>query len=298
MTLQRFLFDPDPRLRPAWRALAFVPVYVLLLIALSLAAGFIAGSGTLKKNLELALAVIGMVSILAALLTAALFLPRLDRKDFRALGFWFYPGWIKEFGLGVAGGFLLVSFVIALQWLLGGLAVRGFTAGGDALLLAALWNLIVLLPAATGEELFFRGYPFQRLIEAFGEWPATALCATLFGLVHLYNPSPTVLSTLNTALVGILLAFAYLKTRGLWLPIGLHFAWNYALGFLYSLPVSGITLKGVVWQVEVTGGCWLTGCAYGPEGSLLTTLIASAAIVALAGTSRLSVSSQPAPAVQ
>lgn len=282
MTLNAIFFDADGRLRPGWRAFTFVPLYLLLLIVFSIAAGAIIGHDTLHRNLELTLGVGGVASLLAALLAAKLCLRFLDRRDFRTLGLWFYPGWAWQLAGGLAAGLVLISLVVGGQWLSGGVRFVALAASGPVLLGAALWNLVVLLPAAAGEELVFRGYPFQRLIEACGAWPATFLCAALFGVLHLRNPSPTALSTLNTSLMGVVLALAYFKSRGLWLPIGLHFAWNYALGFLYSLPVSGLRLEGSLWQVEVAGPRWLTGGAYGPEGSLVSTVIALTAIVGFA----------------
>ncbi|MFQ5817851.1 MAG: lysostaphin resistance A-like protein [Terriglobia bacterium] len=289
MRLDRIFFDPDGRLRPSWRALVFVPAFGVLFLLISVAAGFVIPEWR-HRDLEFMLAVGGVASLLAALLAAKFLLQFLDRRDFRTLGLWFYSGWLAELGIGLAGGFLLISLVVGVQWWLGGVEFVRLAASGSVLLGAAVWNFVMLLPAAAGEELLFRGYPFQRLVDAWGGWPATLAFAALFGALHLGNPSSTALSTLNTSLMGVLLALAYLKTRGLWLPIGLHFAWNYALGFLYSLPVSGIQLAGL-WQVEVTGPRWLTGGAYGPEGSLVSTLIALTGIVVLARTRRLRICS-------
>ncbi|MFQ5925987.1 MAG: lysostaphin resistance A-like protein [Terriglobia bacterium] len=297
MSPASIFFAPDGQLRPSWRAVVFVPLYVFLSLLVSGIVVFVIG-GELRGNPELSLAVGGMLSLLVAVLAAKLLLRFLDRRDFRSLGFWFYAGWALELGVGLAGGLLLISLVVGVQWSLGGVEFVTLAATAPVLFAAAVWNLVMLLPAAASEELLFRGYPFQRLVEAWGAWPATLVFAALFGALHLWNPSPTALSTLNTSLMGILLALAYLKTRGLWLPIGLHFAWNYALGFLYSLPLSGLRLEGILWQVEVAGPGWLTGGGYGPEGSLVTTLIALTAIIVLARTRRLRLGSASPPELQ
>src|SRR5208282_4309884 len=81
----------------------------------------------------------------------------------------------------------------------------------------------------------------------------------------------TWISTLNTALVGIPFCIAYLRTRSLWMPIGMHFVWNFLLGFLLGLPVSGLTITPSVFAADVGGPTWLTGGDYGPEGGLLAT---------------------------
>jgi len=86
-----------------------------------------------------------------------------------------------------------------------------------------------MLLAAVFEEVAFRGYAFQRMVDAAGPIVAAAVFSGLFGALHLSNPSATPLSTANTALAGVLFSLAYLKTRGLWLPIGLHWAWNFTM---------------------------------------------------------------------
>jgi len=86
----------------------------------------------------------------------------------------------------------------------------------------------------------------------------------------LRNPFQNWISTLNTALVGVLLAICYLRTRALWLPLGIHFAWNFVQGYVLGFPVSGIALQHSIFQAKIIGPAYLTGGAYGPEGSILS----------------------------
>ena len=125
----------------------------------------------------------------------------------------------------------------------------------------------------------FRGYPFQRLTESIGPWPATVVVSVLFAIPHLLNPNSTLFAAFNTAAVGALLAAAYLLTRSLWLAWGIHWGWNLVLAVAYGLSVSGFDTDGPVDGV-VTGPAWLTGGAYGPEASALT-LAALAVVSAL-----------------
>jgi membrane protease YdiL (CAAX protease family) len=113
----------------------------------------------------------------------------------------------------------------------------------------------------------FRGYPFQRLEEATGAAGAIVVFSVLFALVHLSNPGASRLGLLNTVLIGMVLAIAYLRTRALWLCWGIHFGWNAALGVLFGLPVSGLRLFNVAVRSTTTGPRWLTGGSYGPEAS-------------------------------
>ena len=113
--------------------------------------------------------------------------------------------------------------------------------------------LIVLLVGALAEELMFRGYPFQHLEEGIGAVGAIVVFSVMFGAVHLSNPGASIWGLINTILIGILLSVAYLRTRALWLPWGIHFGWNFALGFLFGLPVSGLRIFNVVVRTSVTG---------------------------------------------
>ena len=90
--------------------------------------------------------------------------------------------------------------------------------------------LAFLISGALAEELMFRGYPFQRLVEAIGAAGAIVVFSVLFGVVHLSNPGASVWGLVNTVAIGVLLSIVYLRTRSLWLPWGLHFAWNTTLG--------------------------------------------------------------------
>jgi uncharacterized protein len=149
-----------------------------------------------------------------------------------------------------------------------------------------LINLATLLVAALAEEVAFRGYPFRRLIEAVGPVAASILSAMLFGLAHLFNPDATVISVLITMLAGLLLSIAWLRTHGLWLPWGFHFAWNASMGILFGLPVSGIDDFSTVIHTHSVGRHWITGSNYGPEAGFFTLVALVVAMVVLVRVTR------------
>jgi membrane protease YdiL (CAAX protease family) len=131
---------------------------------------------------------------------------------------------------------------------------------------------ILLLFGAIGEEMLFRGYAFQVFMAAVGPFAAILPTAVLFGFMHASNPGFTLLAGINTVLWGVLLGYSFLRSGDLWLPIGLHFGWN------WTLPLLGVNLSGLTmgitgytmrWRI---GGLW-SGGAYGIEGGLLTTAI-------------------------
>jgi hypothetical protein len=162
----------------------------------------------------------------------------------------------------------MLFLAVVLEW---GCGFAHFTFTPHPTLRAGSFAFVVFALAATNEEAMFRGYPFQRLAESITPVGAIAATSALFGLAHLANPYRTWISTLNTALVGIPFCIAYLRTRSLWMPIGMHFIWNFLTGFFLGLPVSGVAISASVFTARVRGPVWLTGGDYGPEGGLLAT---------------------------
>jgi hypothetical protein len=204
-----------------------------------------------------------------------------EQKPLGVVGLAFHPDWVKELcvGLGI-GGIMMVSVGGAE----GLLALARFARNplpASAELAYGGGLLLVLLISATNEELAFRGYPFQKLVESLGPLGAVAVSSACFGLAHLGNPHHTWISTANTMLIGIPFSIAYLRTRSLWMPVGMHFTWNYVQGFVFGLPVSGYTFPHSLLKVQVRDATWLTGSGYGPEGGLLSTVAIGGAGICL-----------------
>ena len=133
--------------------------------------------------------------------------------------------------------------------------------------------LITIFFAAAGEEMIFRGYAFQCLVEKIGPFAAVLPIGVLFGLVHTSNPNANSLGILNTVLWGVLLGCAFLRSHDLWLPIGMHFGWNAVLP-LFGVNLSGLTIEVTRYFYKWDLSPLWSGGAYGPEGGLLTTIFA------------------------
>jgi uncharacterized protein len=185
----------------------------------------------------------------------------------------------REWRLGAALGWGLVVLAVLPLAIAGKLSVQLWTQPRAFSLL--LLNLVTLAVAALAEEVAFRGYPFRRLIEAIGPTGATIGLSLLFGLEHMFNPGATWASTLVTMLAGLLLSVAWLRTHGLWLGWGFHFAWNASMGILFGLPVSGINDFSSIVQTRAFGPLWFTGGDYGPEGAAFTVIALLVGIVVL-----------------
>jgi hypothetical protein len=181
------------------------------------------------------------------------------------------PTALREWELGAALGWGLVVLAVLPMAAAGTLHIQFWTQPRAFGLL--LLNLVTLAVAALAEEVAFRGYSYRRLIEAVGPVAATIVMSLLFGLGHALNPGSTWASTVVTILAGVLFSIAWLRTHGLWLGWGLHFAWNASMGILFGLPISGINDFSSIIQTQAFGRLWLTGGDYGPEGAAFTVIV-------------------------
>lgn len=197
-----------------------------------------------------------------------------ERGGLEDVGLGWSPAWRRHLLLGVAGGMgagaLVVGIPLALR-----LAVLepatdpAFAAGFGKFLFLS----VMLLLGAAGEELFLRGYAFQLCVAVFGPWAATVAFGLLFAALHLGNQNVSPLGLANTAAWGLLLTYAFFRGGDLWLPAGLHFGWNWMLVFA-GVRMSGFTMGMSGYQVRWNVGTLWSGGDYGPEASILTTMVA------------------------
>lgn len=263
----------EPPVRPIWR---FVIAACFLQGADWVALAITSGVLDLHPHLQEALyRAIGVILLGAGFHFMLKTMDEVEGPMLPALGF---PrkGALRELALGALIGIGLVTAAVLVMALAGGRGTTVRFASGWPMIRQLASVLVLLIVAATYEELSFRGYAFQRLVMAVGPAAAIAVFSAWFGVVHLWNPhAGGVLSWgfLNTVAVGALLAVAYLRTKALWMPIGIHFGWNFALGTLFGLPVSGLRMFSVMVETTMGGPKWLTGGSYGLEGSPLGSIV-------------------------
>lgn len=145
--------------------------------------------------------------------------------------------------------------------------------------------LVVYLPAAVHEELLFRGYPYQK-VRSVNRSAAIIFTATVFASLHAGNDGISPLAVINLVLAGVMLALAYEVYRRLWLPIGIHLAWNILSGPVLGYNVSGYVSQRTVLEVRGGGPELLTGGRFGIEASVWMVVVEIAAIAVLARSSR------------
>ncbi|MDP9041404.1 MAG: CPBP family intramembrane metalloprotease [Bacteroidota bacterium] len=131
----------------------------------------------------------------------------------------------------------------------------------------------IALTSAVFEEILLRGILFRLLEEKLGSIIALAVSALVFGLLHLANPNSSVYSAIAISLqAGVLLGASYMYARSLWLPIFLHFAWNFAEAGIFGAIISGGSIDKSLFTTKFSGPVLLTGGAFGPENSIQATL--------------------------
>lgn len=219
-----------------------------------------------------------------AVLAATVLCLRLERAPWPRPGLKPSLRWGAEFAVGSLGGLLLMLLVAGCIF-----ALHGFhwQRGGGATMQELMAGAWLYLAVAINEELLFRGYVFQRLFKGTGTWISLTLMGLWFASAHWDNPGMAgavkAWATLNIFLAGLLLGLAYLKTRRLALPMGIHLGWNWAQGSLLGFGVSG-TMDTRGWVQPIFEGRpeWLTGGAFGLEASLPCALLCGLAILGLA----------------
>jgi CAAX protease family protein len=281
--------NSEHEFRSGWRVLAFSLLFLFAAGSLSVVIGLVApaipGFARLLKRPDpsqaadaAALAAFGidrLILLLSVLISTLVCARWLEHRSLGSVGFARHPGWVRDVAGGLVIGVATLSLGVALIRISGG---ARFGLRGEVVSDSLYWFVslcVVLSVGAAAEELLIRGFPFQALMHNLGPGAALLLTSIGFGLLHVFNPGATLLSTLNTVLAGVWLGMAYLRTRSLWLATALHFAWNISMGFLFGLPISGIaSFSGHSLLVpEHVGLERLTGGAYGPEGGVAVSIV-------------------------
>jgi membrane protease YdiL (CAAX protease family) len=266
--------DADHSSRRLWRRIADFPLGALVLaVALYAAAavlGFAVGDEVIPLG-QPATAAEQMVVMLVIVLTAyKLGIRRLGEPPRDDLP---KQGAARKLAVGLIIGALLYGLVAAVAAAIGVYRVTG--SGGASMLAVGLIS-DGIMPGVM-EELFFRGIIQRYLEELLGSWGGLALASLAFGFAHFFNPGATVQACLWIAIEGgIMLGGAYMLTRSLWMPIGIHAAWNFIQGPILGVPVSGNPPHGIV-QAKLSGPAILSGGSFGLEASVIALVIATAA---------------------
>ncbi|MDP3912929.1 MAG: CPBP family intramembrane metalloprotease [Bacteroidota bacterium] len=163
-------------------------------------------------------------------------------------------------------GFTTLVFLHEIQWL-------GTNVDTSNILLGTCLFVFV----AFSEELLLRGYVLNNLMKSMNH---LIVLAVMFSLIHIFKNNFSWIGFWNIFLAGILLGLPYIYTKSLWLPIALHFSWNFFQGIVFGFNVSGHVTYSIFTQTRTADTIW-NGGKFGFEGSVLSLVFQIVAILAL-----------------
>jgi membrane protease YdiL (CAAX protease family) len=249
------------------RVLLIIPAYMLIVGGFQVLGYYAADldfTQSLNPKSEQSLIVVTF-TLLGTLVLLALFLRLIDKKKFADLG-------LRKFN---AGKDIFTGTWLGLIIMLLGLVILLFT--GQIQITATSFDIYEFLLAillfafvSISEEIFLRGYILQNLMLSFNKYTALVVSSLLFSLMHLFNSDLNLAGIISLFLAGILLGLCYLRTGSLWLPIALHFSWNF-FQCLFGFNVSGNDHYSIISTTFDQANIW-NGGKFGFEGSLLGSL--------------------------
>jgi len=270
MNIRTAFINDEPRLRAGWRLL----LQTMLLFLFSIGIGLplillITISPALADNLF----VNQIVSFIV--ITGSVFIARrfLDRRSISSLGLKINRRAFADLVIGILIPLLMMGVIYLFLWAAGWLTFDGFAWQEDSIITVIFETvaaLLVFIFVGWNEELLSRGYHLQTLESGLNTVWAVLLSSAVFGILHLANPNAESAWFVVTGifLAGVFLAFGYLRTRQLWLPIGLHIGWNFFEGVLFGFPVSGLDTYRLT-RISIHGPELWTGGRFGPEAGLV-----------------------------
>jgi hypothetical protein len=208
---------------------------------------------------------------LAAAIANTLSMRIFERAGLADIGLVWNAASVRNLLVGLAGGTGAACVLLVLPLVV---RIAEFEAvpGGEAPWRSLLFATVVLIFGAAGEEMLFRGYGFQILLDHLGPFATILPVSVLFAVAHAQNLNVSPLGLFNTMLWGVLLGWSFLRSGDLWLPMGLHVGWNWALS-LFGVNLSGFTIRITGYAMRWKVGPFWSGGEYGSEGGILTTAV-------------------------
>ena len=262
---QIFLSPDEPRLRAGWRL--FIQTILMFVI------------GTTLGAIALFLGILDLNSLWGQILnfiiiTGSVYIARrwLDKRSFESLGLKLDRHTLLDMLTGIGITFIQMGFIYVVMLSLGWLTFEGFAWQFDPInvvITGVLSFLVVFIFVGWNEELLSRGYHLQTIASGLNLFWGVIISSAVFGLLHLGNPNATWISAAGIFFAGVFLAYGYIRTKQLWLPIGLHIGWNFFEGVGFGFPVSGLADIYKLIRIQVHGPELWTGGAFGPEAGLI-----------------------------
>ncbi len=254
--MKNIFINIDKKVRSIW----WVPIFFVLLFLFLFPTILLAKKQSVNISMPIQATLIIIVTGICQLLR---------KEQITVITGKFNFNWLRQFLVGIMIGAALMIFPAIILTVLGLVHWQV----NDISFSTIISGFTVFIYVALVEELLFRGFIFQRFIESFGQWPAQLIIAGMFLLTHFDNPGMVgiikLLASLNIFFASILFGLAFIKTRSLAMPIGIHFMANWVQGSLLGFGVSGNNELGLLNPQFLLAPEWLTGGTFGLEASIL-----------------------------
>jgi membrane protease YdiL (CAAX protease family) len=216
--------------------------------------------------------------LLAMLVATWIMLRYIDHRPFKSIGF-IINGILSDMLLGIGIGIAWLGVSVLIPWLAGWAFLQpSIRISWEVLLFAGIAMLFNVIT----QQLILCGYVFQCIRAKSNVIVATVISALIFMLLHIGAFHGTWLPAINVFCAGCLFCFAYRFAGNLWFPITIHFVWNFLLGTVFGLVVSGQRHFSGGWQIfNLDGPTLFTGGAFGLEGGLIVTFTTITSIIAV-----------------
>ncbi len=254
---RKFLYNPLTKI-----------IIGIIVIGCAVAIGQLGGQSLLEKvhiSADYKSVIIGILIASLALASYITLFSFYEKRQITELKFTHFG---KNAGIGFSVGFILQSLVILVIYTYGGYTVLNINP-----ISFVLPGFAIALTSAIFEEILFRGIIFRLTEEKLSSTIALVVSALIFGLLHLQNKNSSIFSAMSIAIqAGVLLAASYIYSKNLWLPIFLHFAWNFAEAGIYGAVISGNIITKSLFTSKISGPEIITGGLFGPENSIQATV--------------------------
>lgn len=271
-----FVSGAEPRLRAGWRLAAQTALLLFLAACMGIPLSFYF---IFRGITDFAINNIGVELLMLngvynfVVFTASIYLARrfLDQRSFASLGLMLNAKAFADLAAGVVIAFLMMSLIYSVEYALGWIKFEGFAWQAESLssvFKGVLAFVVIFMMTAWNEELLTRGYYLQTIASGLNMAWGILLSSAIFGMLHMANPNASWGSTIGIFAAGLFFAYGYTRTMQLWLPMGLHFGWNFFEGVVFGFPVSGLDIYRLT-RHQVTGPAVWSGGPFGPEAGLI-----------------------------
>jgi len=268
-----FIAPEESRLRAGWRLLLQSTIFGLFVVCGTVPVSFLFLTPNISLSFESLLFFEQIIELFAVGLSVFLARRFLDKRSFTSIGLKINQRAVIDVLVGIGITFAMMASIFLIEFSLGWLTIDGYAWQSEPFGQVILRTLVpfgIFVLVGWNEELLSRGYHLQTLTSGLNTFWGVFLSSAIFGLMHLGNPNTDAKFFVASGifLAGVFLAYGYLRTRQLWLPIGLHIGWNFFEGVVFGFPVSGISTSRLI-RTTVTGPSQWTGAAFGPEAGLI-----------------------------